>query len=149
MLVSGVSGAAAAGAPKELRGTATGSWMAVAGDPEIAVDRTVTGHGRFTIGSADVRGKVRAPGPAGAVEPCRVRLRLVTGSGVLRLVGHSKSDAGAYDYCLDPFRFNFHTKSGSGTFAKTKYSGIGTLSLDFDQPEVTDQGSFTLRLRPT
>ena len=139
---------ALASAPTDLSGAGHGTWQLKPGNPDTGTQRILHGHGHFTIGKAKIRGSVTSPGFI-ANGACSVSLRLVTDNGALALTGHTKRTSSSYTTCVgDTYRFRFHTTKASGDLAGASYSGGGHFDLENASADVTDQGTFTLTLKP-
>jgi hypothetical protein len=142
----GVSSAVAASPPASLTGSGHGTWQSTPTNPDTGVQRAVTGHGQFTIGAARIRGTVTSPGFI-ATGYCSVALRLVTKTGAIRVVGHSKKEPTSDVVCVGkPVRFHFHTTKASGDLAGASYKGIGHFDLENASSSSTGNGTFTLKL---
>jgi hypothetical protein len=152
-LVAGLVLGSAAGAsaadniPASLTGHGHGTWQVKPSNPDTGTQRLVRGHGRFSIGSAKVRGSVTSPGFI-ANGDCSVSLRLVTDSGSVKIVGHTKRSTSSHPSCVsEPYRFRFHTAKATGDLAAVNYKGIGHFDLENASGDVTDHGTVTLKLR--
>lgn len=145
-VVGGAPTAVAASPPASLAGHGHGTWQVKPSNPDTGTQRVVHGHGQFTIGAARVRGSVTSPGFI-ARGDCGVTLRLVTATGALTLVGHSKQQPSSDVHCVGQrVRFHFHETKSSGDLAGTSYKGIGRIDLETQSSDVTDKGTFTLKL---
>jgi len=139
---------ALASAPANLRGAGHGTWQLKPSNPDTGMQRILHGHGRFSIGKAKIRGSITSPGFI-ANGACGVSLRLVTDTGSVSLTGHTKRTSSSYPTCVgDTYRFPFHSTGGTGDLADVDYKGIGHFDLENASSDATDNGTFTLRLRP-
>ena len=142
------SGVAAAATSNQLTGHGAGTWTLKPANPDVGTTRVVRGGGHFSIGDAKVRGTVTAPGFV--IEgSCGVVLRLVTGTGSIKVVGHSKTETRSGGLICDghDFRFHFHTTKATGDLAGMSFKGVGRAELTDKSNDVYDKGSFTLKLR--
>jgi hypothetical protein len=143
-----VAGAvAASAAPSQLTGHGRGIWTLKPANPDVGTTRVVHGHGHFSIGDAKIRGKVTAPGFV--IEgSCGVAVRLVTDTGSIKVVGHSKVESRSSGTICDghAFRFHFHTAKGTGDLSGTSFKGVGRAELADKSDEAYQQGTFTLKL---
>ncbi len=147
-LLAGTTGAVASSPPASLSGHGHGNWQVKPSNPDTGTQRVLHGHGQFTVGAARIRGSITSPGFI-AQGDCGVRLRLVTATGAVTLVGHSKQQPTSDVHCVgQPVRFHFHTTKASGDLAGASYKGIGHFDLENQSSSVTDKGTFTLRLKP-
>jgi hypothetical protein len=146
--LTGASAAHAASPPASLSGAGHGTWQVQPGNPDTGTQRLLHGHGTFTIGKAKVRGSVTSPGFI-ANGDCTVSLRLVTATGKLVLNGHTPRSSSSYPTCVgNTYRFRFHTVKASGDLTGASYKGVGHFDLENASSDVTDSGTFTLRLKP-
>lgn len=147
-LLGGVSSAVAASPPASLSGHGHGTWQVKPSNPDTGTQRLLHGHGTFTIGKAKIRGSVTSPGFI-ANGDCTVSLRLVTATGSLKLAGHTKRSSSSNPTCVGAaYRFHFHTTKASGALAGASYKGIGHFDLENASSSTTDNGTFTLKLKP-
>jgi hypothetical protein len=109
--------------------------------------RHLHGHGHFSIGKAKIRGTITEPGFV-ANGYCSVAIRLVTGTGALSVVGHSKLEGRDTLNCHGaPIRFRFHTTNASGDLAGSSYRGVGHYDVEDNSTDSTVDQTFTLKLR--
>ncbi|MGN6472336.1 MAG: hypothetical protein ACTHK4_01650 [Mycobacteriales bacterium] len=147
-LLVGASGALAASPPSSLSGHGHGTWSVTPSNPDTGKQHVLKGHGQFTIGAARIRGSITSPGFI-ANGDCTVSLRLVTSTGKLVLAGHTPRSSSSYPTCVGaPYRFHFHTTKASGDLAGASYKGIGHFDLENASSSSTDNGTFTLKLKP-
>jgi hypothetical protein len=147
-VVAGGADAAAASAPGQLTGHGQGTWSVKPNNiPDVGTQELLRGHGHFSIGDATIRGVVAVPGFV--VEgSCNVSARLMTDTGALRIVGHSKveSRSGGAICAGREFRFHFHTTGATGDLAGSSYQGVGRFNLKDAAGGAADHGNFTLTL---
>jgi hypothetical protein len=148
-VVGGAASAfAASQAPPQLVGHGQGGWSVKPNNiPDVGTQETVRGHGHFSIGDATIGGVVAVPGFV-VQGSCNVSARLVTDSGAIRIVGHSKveSRSGGAICAGREFRFRFHTTGATGDLAGSSYQGVGRFDLQDAAGGAADHGNFTLRL---
>jgi hypothetical protein len=147
-LLAGASSAMASSPPSSLSGHGHGTWQVKPSNPDTGTQRILHGHGQFTIGAAKVRGSVTSPGFI-ANGDCGVSLKLVTATGSVSLTGHTKRSSSSYPTCVGAaYRFHFHTTKSSGDLSGASYKGIGHFDLENASSSSTDNGTFTLKLKP-
>lgn len=147
-ILAATSNAVATSPPAGLSGHGHGTWQVSPGNPDTGTQRVLHGHGTFTIGKAKIRGSVTSPGFI-ANGDCTVSLRLVTATGKLAITGHTKRSSSSYPTCVGAaYRFRFHTTKASGDLAGASYKGIGHFDLENASSSTTDNGTFTLKLKP-
>ena len=71
----------------------------------------------------------------------------MTAKGSITIAGHSKQTSSSYPTCLGPFNFPFHTTKATGNLAGKSYKGLGHLDLVEHSANVTDNGTFKMKLR--
>jgi hypothetical protein len=148
-VVGGAASAfAASQAPPQLMGHGQGGWSVKPNNiPDVGTQEIVRGHGHFAIGNATIHGVVSVPGFV-VQGSCNVSARLVTGTGAIRIVGHSKveSRSGGAICAGRQFRFHFHTTGATGDLAGSSYQGVGQLNLKDAAGGAMDHGNFVLTL---
>jgi hypothetical protein len=144
-VLAGATTAYAVNSPAHLKGNGSGTWTVMPSNPDTGTQRVVHGRGHFGFGAAKIRGSVTSPGFI-ANGDCSVSITLKNGGGSSGIVGHSKRTPSSYPTCIGPFRFHFHTVKASGFLTGDSYKGVGRFDLATESSDMTDQGTFTLKL---
>lgn len=144
----GMPSALAGDAPSLLTGDGRGHWTVKPNNvPDTGTVRRLHGHGHFSIGKAKIRGTITEPGFV-AEGYCSVAIRLVTNTGAIKVVGHSKKEGRDTLNCNGaPIQFHFHTTKAKGDLAGTKYRGVGVYDVEDSSTDTEADQTFTLMLR--